>query len=189
MLRSATLVEKLRAHQQGALNSSIDQYVKAMPETNLELNKIITRRKELLLLADVNVEDGKRVFVKNCSNCHQIAGQGVQVGPNLDGIGNRGTDRLVNDVLLPNENVDAAFRASLISTVDGRLLSGFVRKSDPDSSHVTMVDGQGKVILIHRDEIEAQKKTTVSPMPANFSETIPESDFVDLLGYLLGNRK
>ena len=52
-----------------------------------------------------------------------------------------------------------------------------------------MVDGQGKVILIHRDEIEAQKKTTVSPMPANFSETIPESDFVDLLGYLLGNRK
>ena len=189
VLRSATLVEKLRAHQQGALNSSVDQYVKAMPETSLELNKIITRRKELLLLADVNVEDGKRVFMKNCSNCHQIAGQGVQVGPNLDGIGNRGADRLVDDILLPNANVDASFRASLISTVDGRLLNGFVRKSDPDSSHVTMVDGQGKVILIHRDEVEAQKKTTVSPMPANFSETIPEADFVDLLGYLLGNRK
>jgi putative heme-binding domain-containing protein len=189
VLRSATLVEKLRAHQQGALNSSIDQFVKAMPDTNHELDKIITRRKELLLTADVNVEDGKRVFVKNCSNCHQIAGQGVQVGPNLDGIGNRGADRLVDDILLPNENVDASFRASLVSTVDGRLLNGFVRKAEPESSYVTMVDGQGKVILIHRDEIEAQKKTAVSPMPANFAETIPESDFVDLLGYLLGNRK
>jgi len=77
----------------------------------------------------------------------------------------------------------------LISTFDGRLLSGFVRKSSTDASRVTMVDGQGKVILIHRDEIEAQKKTAVSPMPANFAETISEQHFVDLLAYLLGSRK
>ena len=189
VLRSATVVEKLRTHQQGALNSTIDRLVKRMPENNPELEKVIMRRKQLLVTADVHAENGRKVFVKNCSNCHQIAGQGVQVGPNLDGIGNRGLDRLVDDILLPNENVDAAFRASLISTFDGRLLSGFVRKSSTDASRVTMVDGQGKVILIHRDEIEAQKKTAVSPMPANFAETISEQHFVDLLAYLLGSRK
>jgi len=44
-------------------------------------------------------------------------------------------------------------------------------------------------VLIRKEEIEAQKLTTISPMPANFSETISASDFGDLLGYLLSNRK
>ena len=147
------------------------------------------RRKQLLMASDGNVVQGRKVFVKNCANCHQLAGQGAQVGPNLDVIGNRGLDRLVDDILLPNQNVDAAFRASLISTIDGRLLNGFVRKTDSKSPQVTIVDGQGKEIVIRKDQIEEQKMTTVSPMPANFVETISEQHFVDLLGYLLGNRK
>lgn len=129
------------------------------------------------------------MFVKNCANCHQIAGQGAQVGPNLDGIGNRGLDRLLDDILLPNQNVDAAFRASLISTVDGRLYNGFVRTAEPQSSQVTIVDSQGKVLVIREDEIDEQKMTRVSPMPANFSETIPQQDFIDLISYLLGKQK
>ena len=187
VLRDTTLVEKLRTHQQGVLNSSIEQLVMQMPKTNPELNSVIRRRKNRLLTTEVNAGNGRRIFEKNCSNCHQIGGRGVQVGPNLDGVGNRGLDRLLSDILLPNENVDASFRASLISTVDGRVLNGFVRKSDAESVHVTLVDAQGKSILIRRDEIEAKKVTTVSPMPANFAETISESDFGDLLGYLLGN--
>ncbi|MAI33099.1 MAG: hypothetical protein CMM07_15695 [Rhodopirellula sp.] len=189
VLRNATVLEKLRAHRQGAWNSKIDQLVKIIPDANPELEKLVTRRKQLLLTANGSAEAGKKVFVKNCANCHQIAGQGAQVGPNLDGIGNRGLDRLVDDILLPNQNVDAAFRASLISTTDGRLLSGFVRKADSEAPQVTIVDSHGKELVIHKDEIEKQKKTTVSPMPANFSETIAEQEFVDLLGYLLANRR
>ncbi len=77
----------------------------------------------------------------------------------------------------------------MISTTDGRLLSGFVRKADSEAPQVTIVDSHGKELVIHKDEIEKQKKTTVSPMPANFSETIAEQEFVDLLGYLLANRR
>ena len=160
-----------------------------MPDTNPELEKLIKRRKQLLLASDGNAEEGRQVFVKNCANCHQIAGQGAQVGPNLDGIGNRGLDRLLDDILLPNQNVDAAFRVSLISTVDGRLHNGFVRTADPQSSQVTIVDSQGKELVIRKDEINEQKMTRVSPMPANFSETIPQQDFVDLIDYLLGKQK
>ncbi len=189
VLRNATVLAKLRTQQRGELNSRIDQLVARMPDTNPELDKLIMRRKQLLMASDVNVEEGRKVFVKNCANCHQLAGQGAQVGPNLDGIGNRGLDRLVDDILLPNQNVDAAFRASLISTIDGRLLNGFVRKTDSESPQATIVDSQGKEIVIRKDQIEEQKMTTVSPMPANFVETISEQHFVDLLGYLLGNRK
>ena len=189
VLRNTTLVEKLRTHQKGLLNSNIEQLVRQIPKTNPELISIIGRRKNRLLTTEANEVNGRKVLEKNCVNCHQIGGRGVQVGPNLDGVGNRGLDRLLSDILAPNENVDASFRASLISTVDGRVLNGFVRKSNADSVHVTLVDAHGKSMLIRRDEIEAQKLTSVSPMPANFSETISESDFGDLLGYLLGNRK
>ena len=189
VLRNTTLVEKLRTHQKGVLNSNIEQLVRQIPKTNPELISIIGRRKNRLLTTAVNAGNGRKIFEKNCANCHQIGGRGVQVGPNLDGVGNRGLDRLLSDILVPNENVDASFRASLISTVDGRVLNGFARKSNADSVHVTLVDAQGKSMLIRRDEIEAQKLTTVSPMPANFHETISESDFGDLLGYLLDNRK
>ena len=189
VLRNATVLAKLRTHQQGELNAKIDQLVARMPDTNPELDKLIMRRKQLLMASDGNVEQGRKVFVKNCANCHQLAGQGAQVGPNLDGIGNRGLDRLVDDILLPNQNVDAAFRASLISTIDGRLHNGFVRKTDSESPQVTIIDSQGKEIVIRKDQIEEQKMTTVSPMPANFSEAISEQDFADLLSYLLGARR
>lgn len=189
VLRDKTMVETLRAHQQGAMIPKIDPLVQRIPVIDPELVKTIHRRKEFQRDATVNVSNGQKVYEKNCSNCHQIAGQGKQIGPNLDGIGNRGVDRLVDDVLLPSQNVDVSFRSSLISTVDGRVLSGFVRKAAPDAAQITLIDSQGRTVLIRKEEIEAQKLTTISPMPANFSETISASDFGDLLGYLLSNRK
>ena len=41
-----------------------------------------------------SVERGAKVFAQTCAICHQIAGQGKIVGPQLDGIGARGLDRM-----------------------------------------------------------------------------------------------
>ena len=38
------------------------------------------------------------------------AGKGAKVGPQLDGIGTRGLDRLMEDILDPNRNVDQTLR-------------------------------------------------------------------------------
>ena len=119
----------------------------------------------------------------------QLGGAGKQVGPNLDGIGNRGLDRLVDDILLPNRNVDAAFRASLVATTDGRVINGLVKKGIESDETISIVDIQGKVTLISKADIENLKETTSSPMPANFGETLPPGDLTDLLGYLLSTRQ
>ena len=66
VLRNATVLAKLRTHQRGELNSKIDQLVARIPDTNPELDKLIMRRKQLLMASDVNVEEGRKVFVKNC---------------------------------------------------------------------------------------------------------------------------
>jgi putative heme-binding domain-containing protein len=97
---------------------------------------------------------------------------------------------LAEDILLPNRNVDAAFRASLIGTDDGRVFNGFVKKTnDETASHLTLVDTTGKEILIAKSEIENQKETRSSPMPNNFGETLSNDDFRDLIGFLMSSRK
>ena len=48
-----------------------------------------------------------------------------------------------------------------------------------------LVDGMGESTLIHKDDIEATKITTLSPMPGNFADAIAERYFSDLIAYLL----
>ena len=50
-------------------------------------------------------------------------GSGGLVGPQLDGIGNRGLERLVEDVLDPNRNVDRAFRTHLLTLKNGDVIT------------------------------------------------------------------
>ena len=50
-----------------------------------------------------DVENGQQVFQTHCVACHQIDGKGGLIGPQLDGIGNRGIARLCEDILDPIE--------------------------------------------------------------------------------------
>ena len=45
----------------------------------------------------------------------------------------------------------------------------------------------GESTLIHKDDIEATKITTLSSMPGNFADAIAERDFSDLIAYLSNN--
>ncbi|MEM7560384.1 MAG: c-type cytochrome, partial [Planctomycetota bacterium] len=143
----------------------------------------IARRREAYMTAAGEVSRGATVFSKNCANCHRVAGKGSEVGPNLDGIGNRGLDRLLEDVLLPNRNIDAAFRSTSILTEDGNVLSGLVKRIV--GKQLLLVDQTGKEQTIATDEIASKKTVRLSPMPSNFREVITDDQCIDLLAYLL----
>jgi putative membrane-bound dehydrogenase-like protein len=129
---------------------------------------------------------GQKVFQKSCANCHQIANQGAKVGPNLDGIGTRGLERLLEDVLDPNRNVDQAFRTTVITTKSGQTLSGlFLRE---EGNVVILADKDGKDVRIEKGQIDERAVSPMSPMPANFLETLSEPELHHLMAYLLGQR-
>ena len=108
------------------------------------------------------------------------------IGPQLDGIGNRGLDRLLEDVLDPNRNVDVAFRTTTLRLSDGRVISGLVRREE--DQQLVLADAQGKEFSIAKNEIEEQQKTPLSLMPANVGEIVPTDEFADLMAYLLTQR-
>lgn len=183
------LVDTIQAHDDQAISKAVDAFAANLPKTDATAVALMKQRIESFVAKAPDILNGAKVFEKNCANCHQVVGKGKQVGPNLDGIGARGLDRLAEDILQPNRNVDAAFRASLIGTDDGRVFNGFVKKSNDDSAtHLTLVDTTGKDILIAKEQIENQKETRSSPMPNNFGETLSENDFRDLIGFLMSNK-
>jgi putative membrane-bound dehydrogenase-like protein len=177
---------RVEASGGAALSERIAKLTAGAAATDDRIEKAIGTRKKGFLASKPLASAGAEVFQKTCAVCHRIGGKGAKVGPELDGIGNRGLDRLLEDVLDPNRNVDQAFRASIVKTIDGRVLSGLV--VNEDGQVLTISEGEGKETRIPLAQIEARVKSMLSPMPSNFVDTVPEPDFYNLIAFLLSQR-
>jgi len=126
------------------------------------------------------------VFIKNCAPCHRLESQGSVVGPQLDGIGQRGAERLCEDILDPNRNVDRAFRSSLLTLKDGDVVSGLFRREEGEL--LVLADGTGKEITVPKAQVTERRESEVSLMPENFGEILTSADFNDLMAFLMSKK-
>ena len=129
------------------------------------------------------VDNGQQLYVKNCVVCHQIDGQGGLVGPQLDGIGGRGVERLCEDVLDPNRSVDHAFRTTLLVLKDDDVISGLFRREEGET--LVLADSTGKEVRIQKNKVAQRRESDTSLMPENFGELLTANEFNDLMAYLL----
>jgi putative heme-binding domain-containing protein len=159
---------------------------RGLPPANETLRQLIEQRRERYQGFPVSLEHGAQVFQKHCAACHQVGGKGSLIGPQLDGIGNRGLERVLEDVLAPNQNVDVAFRATTFILADGRVLSGLVRREEGEV--LIVADNKGEELKLPKSEVDEQAKTNLSLMPENVAEIVAEDDFHHLIGYLLSQR-
>jgi putative heme-binding domain-containing protein len=177
---------RLAAHKIEALQERVDRLTGGLPPANDTLRELIEQRRQRYAGFQVSLEHGAQVFQKHCAACHQVGGKGTLIGPQLDGIGNRGLERVLEDVLAPNQNVDVAFRASTLILADGRVVSGLVRREEGEV--LVVANNKGEELKLPKSDIDEQAKTTLSLMPENVSEIVPEDDFHHLVGYLLSLR-
>jgi putative heme-binding domain-containing protein len=153
------------------------------PKDN-RIDKLIAQRRTSFLAGKFDPEVGRAVFAKSvCANCHKIGDLGKTLGPALDGIGNRGLDRLLEDTLDPSRNVDVAFRMVTIETDAGQILSGFGLREE--GKMLVFNDAGGQPVRVPLTEVVQRTQTALSPMPSNVIEQIPERDYYALLAYLL----
>jgi putative heme-binding domain-containing protein len=186
-LADPTLRARLQATAGPQLESRAAKLLEGLPKIDERIAKAIAARAAAFAKASLNADRGVAVFQKNCAACHQIAGKGNRVGPQLDGAGNRGVERLLEDVLDPNRNVDVNFRATILALDDGQVVNGIiVREEGPV---VVLVDNKGTEQRIAKSKIEQRTQTRLSPMPANVSDLLSPQELNDLLAYLLKQRK
>jgi putative heme-binding domain-containing protein len=186
LLKHPQIEPKLLAVADDGLKKRIEVLTSRLPDESEELIQLITTRRKNHASVAGDRDLGATLFTKTCTACHQIAGKGKKVGPNLDGIGNRGLDRLVEDILAPNRNVDVAFRSSTIVTDEGKVLNGLVKRTE--GARLILVNSKGEEISVATDSIDQQVLSNLSPMAANFGESLTPEQFRQLLAYLLSLR-
>ncbi|MFT4550224.1 MAG: putative heme-binding domain-containing protein [Verrucomicrobiales bacterium] len=128
-------------------------------------------------------KNGAQIFKENCATCHQINGAGALLGPQLDGIGSRGIERLSEDILDPNRNVDSHFYLTQFKMKDASEISAFLIRESGASIHIR--DLLGKQRHLRANDIGSHKIIPLSLMPANFGQTLSKEKFADLLAWLL----
>jgi putative membrane-bound dehydrogenase-like protein len=187
LLREPAIVFGLRVARVPNVRKRIEKLTAGLPTIDAQTEQLRRQRKAAFLRGHFSAELGQKVFAKTCAACHRVAGKGGKVGPDLDGIGLRGIDRVLEDVLIPSRNVDPAFRQSTIVTADGRIHTGLVTKEE--GKLVVLVNSEGKEERIPADSIEQRKLSSLSAMPADVAAKVKEPDFHHLLAYLLSLSK
>lgn len=186
VLRVAAVKEKLLASRVDGASQKIDKLTQGLPPQENEMAKLLFTRAVNYRRMQPSSTRGREVFVKNCQQCHQIGGEGPVIGPQLDGIGERGMERLLEDVLDPNRNVDPNFKTTVYVLKDGRVLSGLFRRLE--GKKIVIADTNGKEISFDEESVDQKQASPNSLMPSNVGSSMPEKEFYDLMAYLLGQR-
>jgi putative heme-binding domain-containing protein len=183
LLQDVIVTERLKGARLPDLDAHLSKLLQDLPTEDERFRQLLAARQAGYGKASPSPVKGAAVFEKICANCHRVAGKGGKVGPELDGIGVRGLDRLLEDILLPSRNVDQAFRASTIALADGKSVTGLLLREEGEV--LVIADETGKEIRIAKTTIDEQRVMRVSPMPANIAEQLGDGDFYDLISYLL----
>jgi len=183
LLQEPVVLDRLRATKVKNLDERVQELTKGLPKPDARLASVIVKRAIAFPKAKPDALKGKEIFTKQCAICHQMANVGAKVGPQLDGIGIRGLERLLEDTLDPNRNVDAAFRATTFNMIDGRTLTGLLLREEGEVSVV--VDANGKELRIAKADVDTRKTSLMSAMPANIDTLISEAEYFHLMAYLL----
>jgi putative heme-binding domain-containing protein len=141
-----------------------------------------------------NFKQGQQAFAAaRCIVCHRFGEDGGATGPDLTQAGGRFQVKdLVEAIVEPSKAISDQYKASIVQTADGRVVSGrIVTEDDTRIVIVTDPEDATKSVELKRDEIEEIFASTESLMPKGLLDQLNEEEVLDLLAYALskGNQR
>ncbi len=129
---------------------------------------------------------GKTLFESEavgCKKCHVFQGDERRAGPDLGVVGDKfGREQLVQSVLEPNATIHPDYGTIVVTTKAGKVLTGVLSKRT--ESELQLLDAEGKTVRLPRAEIDQERQTGTSLMPAGLHKTLKAEQFADLIAYL-----
>ena len=129
-----------------------------------------------------DVASGKKMFTQHCAKCHQYAGEGTRIGPDLTGMAVHPKEELLIHIIDPSRSVEGNYKAYRVVTADGRTIIGLLVSQSKTA--LEFVDAEAKRFPLPIDEIESYKETDKSLMPEGFEKQMKPDELGDLLEFL-----
>jgi putative heme-binding domain-containing protein len=143
-----------------------------------------------LLQRTGDVAKGKVLFEEKgtCAKCHQVRGQGKEVGPNLSEIGSKlARDAMYTSILDPSAGISHNYETFQVVLDDGTQATGLMVSDTAEE--VAIKTAEGVVRKFPKGEIEEVVKLKTSIMPNDLLRTLTADDLVDLVEYLVSLKK
>ena len=151
-----------------------------------EFSRSLKKYKELLTpdtLKAGNAANGRAIFAKNCATCHKLFGEGQAVGPELTGAQRSNLDYILDNVVDPSAAVANEYKMHQFDLLDGRVVTGIVKKESPQAVTVRTVNEE---LVLPVKDIETRKPTQNSVMPEGMFDALKPEEVRDLVAYLMG---
>ncbi|MDJ0955987.1 MAG: c-type cytochrome [Arenicellales bacterium] len=128
--------------------------------------------------------NGEEMFVDTCSDCHQLNGEGGEVGPDLSTIGDKGLKFITESILRPAKKITPGYETYVVVDAEGIKTIGL--KSQETGAEVEITKATGEVVTINKSDIkEIEIDEGASVMPDDLTEALTVKDFQDVLAYMM----
>jgi putative heme-binding domain-containing protein len=155
-------------------------------QRNPQREQVVADVRKLLQQRHGDAKRGEAVFKKVCAQCHRIYGEGQDVGPDITVNGRGSFDQLLSNVLDPSLVVGAGYQARLVTTTDGRTLTGLLVEDSPQ--RVVLKEQGGKLDTIPRAEVDSVTVSKLSLMPEGLEKQLTEKELIDVFEFLLWDK-
>jgi putative heme-binding domain-containing protein len=152
------------------------------------LDAVLAAAEQGLAPGSRNFEHGQRTFAAaRCIVCHRFGTDGGATGPDLTQAGGRFQVRdLVEAIVDPSKVVSDQYKASIVQTADGRVVTGRIVSESPEKIVVvTDPEDATKFVEIARSDIEELLPASESLMPKGLLDGLNEAEVLDLVAYVL----
>jgi putative heme-binding domain-containing protein len=151
-------------------------------QTTGELQVEIDRVTRVLNSGAGSPYEGFKVFSGTCGACHKLFGQGGQIGPDLTAFKRDDLQNMLLNVVNPNAEIREGYVNYILTTKDGRTLTGFLADEDKKAVVIRGIDGAS--VTIARSDISGMKPTGFSLMPEGLLSAMEDQQIRDLFAYL-----
>jgi putative membrane-bound dehydrogenase-like protein len=130
-----------------------------------------------------NANNGKKIFVENCTSCHQINGiEGVDFGPNLSTLRSRNANSIITEIINPNNSIADKYGAWDIELNNGNKINGILIAENKNEIFIKTLGGI--VRTINNSEIKSKNISKYSMMPNGLENAINVEQMADLIAFI-----
>ena len=181
---SADLVRQIRNHKNESLDADLAKFWGTIRDTAADKLEAIARYKTMLAARPkqrVDPQLGRAVYARTCQQCHVLFGTGGKIGPELTGSNRANLDYILTNVMDPSALIGKDYIAHVVSTTDGRVLTGLIRTEDKDALTLQTAN---ETVVVPLKEVESRKPSSESMMPADQWLPLSDHEIRSLVAYL-----